>query len=251
MNRVIPCLLMRDGGLYKGAAFKNHRYVGDPFNAVRVFNGFEVDELALLDIGASLQGRVIDHEYIQQVASECFIPLTVGGGVKTVEQARKLLQCGAEKIVINSALFDDPSMISRMAEAFGSQSVVVSVDVGKPLFGGYAVYSHSGTRKQKVSLTDWVTELERRGAGELLLTSVDREGSMGGLDTKLISQVSSLVKIPVVAAGGAGSLSDIKQAMNAGANAVSAGAMFVFHGERRAVLISYPERCELESVLDI
>lgn len=238
--RIIPCLLLKGDGLVKGVKFKNHTYLGDPLNAVKIFNDKEVHELIFLDITASSEKRLPRLDLIQQIADECYMPFGVGGGVKTVEEIRKILENGAEKVVINSAAVENPDLIREAASVFGSQSIVVSIDVKKTLFNGEKVLTHSGRKKTKLKPVEWAKKMEIMGAGELLLTSIDHDGAMEGYNLDLIHRLSSSVNIPVIASGGAGNLTHLKKAVEKGASAVSAGSMFVFTGKHRAVLINYP-----------
>lgn len=241
-KRVIPCLLLQDRGLVKTVKFKNPKYVGDPVNAIRIFNEKEVDELVLLDIEASRQNREPDYELIQEVAGECFMPICYGGGVKTLEHAEKIFALGIEKIAVNTAALEDIALLGRIADKFGSQSVVCSVDCKKSLFGKYTVYSHSGTRDTKISPVEWVQKAEAAGAGEIFLNAIDRDGTQQGFDIPLIQSVVKAAHIPVIACGGAGSIADLHEPFDcANVSAVAAGSFFVFHGKHKAVLISYPD----------
>jgi imidazole glycerol-phosphate synthase subunit HisF len=239
--RVIPCLLLRGHGLVKTKRFADAVYVGDPINAVRIFSEKEVDELVLLDIDASRTGSEPNYELIAEVAGECFMPVAYGGGVRSLEQVRRLIRSGVEKVVINSAAFESMDVITQAARVFGSQAVVGGVDVRKTLLGGYKVVAKSATVETRVKLDDHVRRLVDAGAGEILLNNVDRDGTMAGYDLDLIRQVSRIVTVPLVACGGAGTVEHLRAAVQeGGASAVSAGSMFVFHGKRRAVLINYP-----------
>ncbi|MBN1294303.1 MAG: imidazole glycerol phosphate synthase subunit HisF [Candidatus Latescibacteria bacterium] len=249
-TRVIPSLLIRNGGLIKTVRFKNARYVGDPINAIKVFNDKEVDELAVIDIDASRDNRGPDFKMLGRINKEAFMPLAYGGGVSTLEQVRKVLGLGYEKIIINSHAIQNRSFITEAANICGSQSVVVCIDVKKTVFGGYHVYDHLKKKVHKIVALDYACEVEKRGAGELLIYSVDRDGTFGGYDIALLKVITSGVSIPVVALGGAGNIKDFSAAVGeAGVSAVSAGSFFVFHGPHRAVLITYPDRNELENVL--
>ncbi|MCB0323578.1 MAG: imidazole glycerol phosphate synthase subunit HisF [Bdellovibrionales bacterium] len=250
LPRVIPCLLLKGDGLVKGVRFKDHKYVGDPINAVRIFNEKEVDELLFLDVTASSEGRIPPIPLIEKLADECFMPFGVGGGIKTVEQCREVLYAGAEKVCITTAALDDPALIERAAGMFGSQSVLVGLEVRKSLFGGYRLSGNSGKRVVKRDPVEFAKEMESRGAGELLVTSVDCDGTMRGYDLRLVEEISSAVSIPVIACGGAGAVDDIQRVLSqGGASAASAGSLFVFHGPKRAVLITFPERQILEERL--
>lgn len=247
--RVIPCLLLRGHGLVKTRRFKDPVYVGDPVNAVRIFSEKEVDELVVLDIDASREGREPDYELIAEIAGECFMPVAYGGGIRTLDQVRKLIRSGVEKVVVNSVALESTDVITAAAEVFGSQAVVAGIDVRKPLLGGYKVVGKSATVEAKVKLDEHVRRVVAAGAGEIFLNSVDRDGTMSGYDLELVRTVAQLVDVPVVASGGAGTLEHLRQAVHdAGASAVAAGSMFVFHGKHRAVLINYPARAELLSI---
>lgn len=251
MTRVIPTLLLRGAGLVKTTGFRNPVYVGDPINAIRIFNEKEVDELVLLDITASRTGKGPAFGTIENIASECFMPVAYGGGINTVEQIRKILSVGVEKVVINAAALLDPQLVRDAVREFGSQAVVVSVDVKRKLLGRYEVYADGGTKPTGLDPAAYARRMEDLGAGEILLTSIDRDGTMKGYDVELVLKVTSAVGIPVIASGGAGSVADFGIASKrAGAAAVAAGAMFVFHGPHRAVLITYPSHAELSAVLN-
>lgn len=250
--RVIPTLLLRNQGLVKTIQFKNPTYVGDPINAVKIFNEKECDELIILDINATPEKREPQFSLIEDIATEAFMPFAYGGGLKNLDQVKRLLGAGAEKVVLNSSLFESPKLISEIAEIYGAQAVVASIDVKKNFWGKYEVLSHSANKNQKRDPVSWAQELEKLGAGEIYLNSIDHDGMMSGYDLKLIRAVADAVSIPVIAAGGAGKLEDFKFAVSEGhASAVSAGSMFVFHGRHRAVLISYPSSAEIESISSV
>lgn len=247
-HRIIPCLLLSNGGLVKTLKFKEPKYVGDPINAIRIFNEKEVDELMVLDIVASKAGCEPDFELIEQFASECFMPLCYGGGIRTLEQARRLFSLGVEKVCLQSAAIESPDLITRIAEHYGSQAVVVSADVKKGLFGKNKLYDSRTGKSLDMSVGEYLDLCVEAGAGEVLLNSVDRDGTMEGMDLNLIRETATRLSLPLIATGGAGSLSDMKSAVEAGASAVAAGAFFVFHGPHRAVLITYPQYDELEEI---
>jgi len=247
-NRVIPCLLLRNGGLVKTQKFANPRYVGDPINAIRIFNEKEVDELMVLDITASKDRREPDYALIEQFAGECFMPLAYGGGIRSVEPARQLFALGVEKICLQTAALADLSLITRLADQFGSQSVIVSVDVKKNLLGRPQLYAAATGKILPQDWRDFLMQAVRAGAGEVVLNAVDRDGMMQGMDLVLIKSATEMVTVPLIAVGGAGSLPDIKAAVDSGASAVAAGAFFVFHGPHRAVLITYPRYEELKEL---
>lgn len=248
--RVIPVLLIQDGGLVKTTKFKNPKYVGDPINAVKIFNDKEVDEIVILDISATKNGYAPKIDVIQDIASEAFMPLAYGGGIQTLSHAQELFRCGIEKVILNSILADNPNLITQIANQFGSQSVVVSIDAKKNIFGKYAVFIKNGSQKIKITPWDFAKKMEDLGAGEIILNSIDREGTFGGYDIELIKKVTAQVNIPVVASGGAASIEDFSKAIHeGGASAVSAGSMFVFQMPHKAVLISYPIQEELKNKL--
>jgi len=245
-RRVMPCLLLRGKGLYKTVRFKSPQYVGDPINAVRIFNEKEVDELLVLDITATPTGRGPDFELIEDIASECFMPLCYGGGVTTIDQMKRLWRLGVEKISLNSAVFDNPTLVQESCSRFGSSSVVGAFDVKKNLFGRYEVWSHCGTRNTRIDPVRHAVRLVELGVGEILVNSIDRDGTMVGYDLDLLQRIASQVDVPVIACGGAGELRHLADALSSGqVSAVAAGSMFVFHGKHKAVLINYPTQNEL------
>jgi cyclase len=228
-TRIIPTLLWKDVGLVKGERFDSWRRIGTVLPAIKVYNQREVDELVLLDIVATREGRTPDYASIEEYCAECFVPLTVGGGVRSIGHVRDLLKVGADKVAINTAAYEIPSLVSEVAGRFGSQCVVVSIDVRKLASGGYECFSHSGTRSTGKSPEDWASEVEAFGAGEILLTSIDRDGTMVGYDLDLIGSVAARVRIPVIASGGAGEYEHMREAVvEAHASAVAAASMFHF-----------------------
>lgn len=238
--RVIPCLLMKSGGLVKTTRFRKARYVGDPINAVRIFNEKLVDEIILLDIEASRQRRKPDLRLIEKVVSEAFMPVCYGGGVASVEDAGALLSTGVEKVAVNSAALTDPDLISRLAERFGSQSVVAAIDVKRSL-ARPRVFNHVRRSSIRVTPVEHARRLEGLGAGELLVTSVDRDGTMVGYDVAGLRALVKAVKVPVIGCGGAGRLEHLAEVVEAaGVSAAAAGSLFVYRGVHRAVLINYP-----------
>jgi len=243
--RVIPCLLLSGERLVKTVRFTQPTYIGDPINAVKIFNDREVDELAILDISATRERRDPPFEHLRAIAGECFMPLSYGGGVRTLEQARQLFGIGVEKVLINSAAADDPSLLAAIAAEYGSQAVIAGIDVKKDWLGRTRVFTSAGTRNTGRTPSEYAQAMAGSGAGEILLTSIDRDGTMTGYDLELIREISAAVSIPVIACGGAGSVRDFGPAIAAGASAVAAGSLFVFSGPRRAVLINYPSPSEL------
>jgi imidazole glycerol-phosphate synthase subunit HisF len=249
--RIIPTLLLKDQGLVKTIKFKDPVYVGDPINAVRIFNDKEVDELILLDITASLEKRDPSYERIGDIVSEAFMPVGYGGGITSLKQMERLFKIGIEKIIFNTSALANIQLIKESTKIFGNQSIVISIDIKKGLFGDYIIYSCGGRIKQKISLDDYVKMIEEYGAGELFLSSIDRDGTMKGYDLNLIKKVTSLISIPVIASGGAGKLEDFIEAVkDGGADAVAAGSMFVFQGVYRAVLISYPDTEKINRLIE-
>lgn len=238
--RIIPVLLLKDFGLVKTTNFKNPRYIGDPINAVKIFNDLNADELVFLDVSATRNDRKISLELINKIGEEAFMPFSVGGGISSIEEISQIIHQGAEKVILNTSLFQNPNLIKEASNNFGSQSVTVSIDVKKSYFGSYFIYSNCGKKKQKISLIDWIKRTVDLGAGEIIVNSINNDGMMNGYDLELINIVANEAKIPVVACGGAKSITDFKMAFKSGAHAVAAGSMFVYHGQRKAVLINYP-----------
>lgn len=246
--RVIPVLLLKDGGLVKTVKFRNPSYVGDPINAVKIFNEKEVDEIVVLDITASMEGRSPDLGAVAELASECFMPLCYGGGVASLETVNALLALGVEKVAINSWACERPGFIAEAAKEFGSSTIVVSIDVRRSFWGGPKAYSH-GARKAFRPVLEAARLAAENGAGELLLTSIERDGTYLGYDLELIETVAAAVPVPVIACGGAGRLEDFRAALNHGASAVAAGSLFVYYGVNRAVLINYPTEREIVGLI--
>jgi len=248
-TRLMPCLLMSNGALVKTVRFKNPSYIGDPVNAVRIFNDKEVDELLLLDIEATTHKRGIDYETLAKIVSECFMPICYGGGVSSLEDMRKLFTLGIEKISLGAAAFETPDLICQASAEFGNQAIVVTLDVKKSLLGSYTVSTHQGSKDRRISPVDAVRRMENLGAGEILLYSIDRDGTWSGFDLKLIHDVTNAVRIPIVVSGGAGSFEDIRIAVQkAGASAVAIGSMAVFQGKDLGVLIKFPNRKDQDAI---
>lgn len=238
--RVIPCLLLENGGLVKTVRFADPRYVGDPINTVRIFNEKQVDEIAILDIGASRARRPPDEQAIEAIASEAFMPLAYGGGIRDLATGRRLIQLGVEKLIVNTAAIEEPNVLRDIVAKLGSSTLVVSIDAIPNAIGGYEVVL-GGHRPTGLSAVEHARSMADLGAGELLVTSVDRDGTMAGYDRDLLAQVAAAVPIPVIASGGAASLEDIADTIReTGASAAAAGSLFVFHGRHRAVLVNYP-----------
>jgi len=248
--RIIPCLLVHNKGLVKTVNFKNPKYVGDPINAVRIFNEKFVDELMVLDIDATVQNREPDYQMIEFLAAECRMPLSYGGGIKSVEQAQRIFSLGVEKIAMSSSVVDNPTPITEMAEQVGTQSVVAVVDVKKKLLGGYEVFTHNGRVNSKKDPVDFVCELERLGAGEIVINSIDNDGVMKGYDLHLVDKVRIATSLPLTVLGGAGSLSDVGALIKKhGLVGAAVGSLFVFKGVYKAVLINYPSPTEKDALI--
>lgn len=246
--RVIPCLLLRGNGLVKTKKFKDAVYVGDPVNAMRIFSDKEADEIVILDIDASRERREPNYELIAEMAGEAFMPVAYGGGVRTLEQIRRLIRSGIEKVVINTLGTESTDTIRAAVELFGSQAIVGAVDVRRKLLGGYTVVAKSSTETTRLNFQQHLQNLVQAGVGELFINDVDRDGCMAGYDLNLVRQVAR-VPVPVVVCGGAGTLGHLREAVqDAGASAAAAGSMFVFHGKHRAVLINYPKNEELRAL---
>lgn len=246
-TRVIPCLQLIDDSLVKTVKFGNHGYIGDPINTVRIFNELEVDELCFLDIRATIQNREPNLKILSEIAAECFMPLSYGGGVNSVKMAQKILNIGFEKIVINTIAAKNPDIISEISEQIGSQSVIVSIDVKKNWLGSYSVYIKDGTKKIKMDPFEYAQLIEDKGAGEILLTSMNQEGTWSGYDIDIIKQISDSVNIPVIAQGGASSVDDVADVVNiGGASAAALGSMVVYQQKGMGVLVNFPDKKELE-----
>lgn len=247
--RIIPCLLLRNQGLVKTIKFKKEIYIGDPINAIRIFNDKEVDELVFLDILATREKRPPNLEYIKKLAGECFMPFAYGGGITNIDQIAELNAIGVEKIIVNSIAFSDASFVKQAVERFGSSTIVISIDVKKDFFGKYHVYTHGGTKKISISLKEILNKINEWQVGEVIVNSIDKDGTMQGYDEFLIKLVTDVLDMPVIALGGAGVIKDFQSViMNAGASAVAAGSFFVFYGPHKAVLINYPTNEQIKSI---
>ena len=248
-TRVIPVLLLKERGLVKGRQFKNHKYVGDPLNVVKIFNEKEVDEIVFFDISTTDKNRGPNFELITDIASEAFMPFAYGGGVKTVGQAERLFSIGVEKVIINTAAFLDAKFVKESVKTAGSQSIVVSMDVKKSLLGSYEVYVNNGKINTKLDPITYAKQMQDLGVGELIVNSIDREGTGKGYDINLLEMVSNEVEIPVIGLGGAGCMQDLVDAKNQTAvSGLAAGNLFIFYGKHKAVLITYPKYKELEKL---
>lgn len=248
--RIIPCLLLRNNGLVKTVGFRDAKYVGDPINAVRIFNEKEVDELMVLDIDATVQGREPDYELIGHLAAECRMPLCYGGGVKSRQQIERIIALGVEKVALSSVAIANPEIIAQAGESVGSQSIVVVLDVRRRSENGYEVFTHNGTVATGRHPVELAIEMENRGAGEVVINSIDNDGQLKGYDLELVRQVRAETHLPLTCLGGAGSLKDLQQVVALhGAMGIAAGSLFVFKGIYRAVLINYPARAAKEAIV--
>lgn len=246
--RVIPVLLVSDGYLIKPVKFKGGQYIGDPINAVRIFNEKQVDELLICDIDATVKGTGVNYSLIEEIATEAFMPVGYGGGVIDAEEARRIVSIGVEKVILGSAAVSRPESVSEVSAALGSSSTVVCIDARKQLTGGWGVFVERGTRKAKMTPQAAARQAQTLGAGEIIVSSIDREGTLTGYDLPVIESVAATVTVPVIALGGAGKFEDFAPALEAGASAVAAGSMFVLNGKHRAVLISYPSPDQIQTL---
>ncbi len=247
--RVIPCLLLSDGGLVKTVKFKNPKYIGDPINAVKIYNEKEVDELIFIDIDASRKGLEPNYSVIKDLATECFMPFSYGGGITSIEQIQKILSIGVEKVVLNHCCLSDLTLVREAAVRFGNSTLVGAVDITVDIFGKRKLYDHVKKAIHKTDLFTHIRNLEEAGVGELFLNFVQRDGTYSGYDLETVKKITSLTNVPVIICGGASSTSDFKSAIEQGnVSAVSAGSVFVYHGPHKAVLISYPSQAELKEL---
>ncbi|MFW0743020.1 AglZ/HisF2 family acetamidino modification protein [Aliarcobacter butzleri] len=250
--RIIPTLLLHDKGLYKTVKYsiKKGKYIGDPINAIKIFNDKGVDELIFLDIDASKEKRGPDFNMLRNIATECFMPVGYGGGITTMEQIKQIFQIGIEKVILNSVLLEDLSLLKSASKSFGAQSIVAAVDIKKNLFGKYKVYNSAKQKNSDLDIKKYLQSLEENGAGEIYISNVDKDGTFEGYDIELMKDITQDIKVPVIINGGAKSISDFSRAIKeCGVSAVSAGSMFVFNGPHKAVLITYPEYEKLEEEL--
>jgi cyclase len=244
--RIIPVLLLKDLALVKSVGFKNFKYIGDPINAVKIFNDLKADELVFLDITASKENRLISLDFVKDVGEEANMPFAVGGGIRSIEDIRKIISAGAEKVVINSYAAENPDFIKEASDTFGSSTIVVCIDVKKKLFGGLQTWTLNGSKSTKFSPVEFARLMEEKGAGEVIIQSIEKDGTMEGYDLDLIKSISESVNIPVVALGGAGKLIHLEEGYQKGfANGLAAGSLFVYQGSKRGVLINYPTKSEI------
>lgn len=249
-TRIIPALLLREDALVKTIKFRNSGYIGDPINTVRIFNELEVDELVFLDIEATTHARKPNLHILSEIANECFMPLAYGGGLHDFVTASKIFSIGFEKVVLNAACHTNPELVEQIARHYGNQAVVASVDVKKNFWGTYEVFTHSGSKNSKKNPVEWCMQLEAMGAGEILLTSIDKEGTWTGFDVDLTRRVSEAVGVPVIAHGGAGNLEHISQVVHQGkASAVALGSMVVYQQKGLGVLVSFPDKEALKVLI--
>lgn len=249
-TRVIPALLLRNDALVKTIRFEKPSYIGDPVNTVRIFNELEVDELVFLDITATNEKRQPNIRVLKEIADECFMPLGYGGGLNNFDAVQEIFAIGFEKVVLNSITHSNPEFVTKVAEHYGNQAVVASIDVKKNFWGKYEVWSHSGKVNTKKNPVDWAKELEKLGAGELLLTSIDREGTWSGFDVNLTSLITQAVNIPVIAHGGAGNLEHLREVVIQGqVSAVALGSMVVYQQKGMGVLVNFPDQTSLVETL--
>jgi imidazole glycerol-phosphate synthase subunit HisF len=244
--RIIPVLLLKNQGLVKSISFKNHRYIGDPINAVKIFNDLKADELVFLDIMASKENRTISLEFVKNVGEEANMPFAVGGGIYEVKQIKDIIAAGAEKVILNTVALQNPEFVKQASDSFGSSTIVVCIDVKKKFLGKEQIWSYGGTKPGKMAPVEFAQFMEDKGAGEIIIQSIDQDGTMSGYDLLLVRKISEAVKIPVVALGGAGNLQHLKQAYtDSYANGLAAGSIFIYHGARNGILINYPEKQEI------
>lgn len=240
--RIIPVLLYKNSGLVKSVKFKNYTYIGDPINAVRIFNECFADEIIILDIDASKKGSTIDLQLVKEVGEEANMPFSVGGGIDSLQKIHERLKNGAEKVIINSTALKNPGFIKEASDNFGSSTITVCVDIKKSLLGKYQVYSHAENKTLGLNYIDYIKKIEDSGAGEIIIQSVDNDGVMKGYDVKLYESLSKEINVPIVALGGAGDIHDMEKLWNSSSvNSFSAGSMFVYFGKMKGVLINYPK----------
>ncbi len=248
--RIIPVLLLKNEALVKSKGFKDFRYIGDPINAVKIFNDLKADELVFLDIMASKEKRLISLDFVKNVGEEANMPFAVGGGIRSLENIRDIIGAGAEKVIINSYAAENPDFIRQASEEFGSSTIVVCIDVKKKRFGKLQAWTLNGTKSTGFAPEEFAQVMQAKGAGEIIIQSIEKDGSMNGYDIELIKKISMSVTIPVIALGGAGKISHLKEAYTEGyANGLAAGSMFVFYGSRDSVLINYPKKQEIIEIV--
>jgi len=251
-KRVIPCLLLHKNGLYKTVKFKNPNYIGDPINAIKIFNTKEVDELMFIDIDATINNQEPNYKLIEDIASECFMPLCYGGGINNIEQMKKIYALGVEKISLSSVSVTNPLLITEAKEVFGSQSVIVAIDVKKDFWGKKKVFIKNGKKNTKLDVLTHAKKVEELGAGEIVINSIDNDGTMKGFDIDLMLKLKNHINIPIVALGGAGKLEDIHEIFTkTDISAVAIGSMFVYQGALNGVLVNYPSYKKLQEIINV
>lgn len=244
--RIIPVLLLKSLALVKSKVFKDYKYIGDPINAVRIFNDLKADELVFLDITATKEKRLVSLDFVKDVGEEANMPFAVGGGIKTIDDIRKIINAGAEKVIIGSYAVENPNFIKEASDTFGSSTIVVCVDVKKKFLGKQQVWINNGTKSMGIEPIEFAMLMEEKGAGELIIQSIEHDGLMQGYDIQLTKQIAEKTSIPIIALGGAGNINHMKQCFSqAHTNGLAAGSMFVYHGANNGVLINYPEKSEL------
>ena len=244
--RIIPVLLLKNKGLVKSKQFKDFNYIGDPINAVRIFNDLKADELVFLDITATKEKRLISLDFVRNVGEEANMPFAVGGGIRTIQNIQDIIGAGAEKVVINTFAAENPYFIKEASDTFGSSTITVCIDVKKKLFGKVQTWIVSGTKSTGYSPVEFTKLMEEKGAGEIIIQSIEKDGMMKGYDIELIKNISESVTIPVVALGGAGNLNHLKEAYIDGfANGLAAGSIFIYHGKSNGILVNYPSKSEI------
>jgi cyclase len=247
--RIIPVLLLKNGGLYKSKLFKDHKYIGDPINAVKIFNDSYADELVFLDIDATKENRLISLEFVKEVGEEANMPFAVGGGIKTLENIQDIIAVGAEKVIINSYAAENPNFIREAADAFGSSTIAICIDIKSKFLGKPQTWINAGTKATGLNPVEFAKKVEQLGAGEIIVQCIERDGLMQGYDINTIKAIAEAVTIPVVALGGAGTLQHLKEGYQLGyANGLAGGSIFVYKGTRNGVLITYPEKSEIQFI---
>jgi len=244
--RIIPVLLIDNGKLVKTIKFKKSTYIGDPFNAIKIFNEKEVDEIVVLDISATKRGKSINYELLKNLAGECFMPLAYGGGIVTLEDAKRVFGMGAEKVILNSILLKNPQLIYKITDIYGSQAVVASLDIKKTIFNTYRIYNQRWQLMQNRKVLTWLKNMENFGVGEILINSVNNDGMMAGFDNELIKLITQNTTLPVIACGGAGNIGHLREAVKNGASAVAAGSIFIYSSKSKGILINYPSQDVLQ-----
>jgi imidazole glycerol-phosphate synthase subunit HisF len=247
--RIIPVLLLQNKGLVKTVRFKNPRYIGDPINAVRILNDLKADELLFLDILATKENRTISVGFVKDVGEEANMPFSVGGGIRTLEDIRKIIEAGAEKVILNTIAGENPDFVTEASDSFGSSTITVCIDVKKDFWGHEKVWINAGIKSINPDPVTYAKQMEDNGAGEIIIQSIDRDGTMTGYDISIIKKIADAVSIPVVSLGGAGKWEDlIKLNSFVSLNGLAAGSLFVYHGDRHAILVNYPKRQEIQQL---